>query len=301
MPCVWALFFLLTTGSARSQNNTNPGEASSDAARPAVASEPVVTPVLPTPPVPAAAVGEAAPPASTPPSPEGAVLEAPQPIEVSILYPHDREVVAGANVDIFFDVKNCALAEGGNALRVIVNNRLPITLYSTARPLTLGDLREGGQTIRAYVARSDGTIIRDPKGFAMTHFYIKKKDFQNYVDPTAPFLTVNLPSGETLDTDAENRVCFDYLIQNAGAGGDSALQVHYSLPGYDGSLSEPGPVYWSNIPVGKHRLVVELFDKNGHPLFGAFNRVERIFEVRQMLKAKPYVPEKPAGEEVPQG
>ncbi len=299
MPCVWALFFLLATGSARGQNNTNPGEASSDAGRQAVASEPVVTPVLPPPPAPAAT--ESAPPASTPANPEGAVLEAPQPIEVSILYPHDREVVTRTSVDIFFDVKNCALTEGGNALRVIVNNRLPITLYSTARPLTLDDLREGGQTIRAYVARPDGTIIRDPKGFAMTHFYIKKKDFQNYVDPTVPFLTVNLPSGETLDTDAENRVCFDYLIQNAGAGADSALQVHYSLPGYDGSLSEPGPVYWSNIPVGKHRLVVELFDKNGHPLFGAFNRVERTFEVRQLLKAKPYVPEKPATDEVPQG
>ena len=262
--------------------------------------EPVPVQALPSVPVEPA-------PANTPAATDanGAALEVPlpQPIETAIVAPHQKEVVPPGPVDIFFDVKNGTLMEGGNALRVVIDNRPPVTLYNSIRPLTLKDLRDGGHTIRAYIAKPDGTMLREAKAFAMTHFYVRKKDFQNYTDPAAPFLTVNLPSGESMDTDADGRVCFDYEVRNAPAatGPGVEYKVRYALEGYEGYLAEPGPVFWSNIPVGKHRLVVELFDKNGQPLFGIFNRVERVFEVRQLLKARPFVPGETVPEAPPQG
>ena len=227
--------------------------------------------------------------------------QVPQPVETGILYPHEKEVVPAGALDVFFEVKNCALAEGGNALRVVIDNQPPVTLYNCIRPLTLKDLKDGGHTIRAYLIKADGTMIREVKAFAMRHFYTRKKDFNNYIDPAAPFLTVNLPSGDFMDTDADGKVCFDYDVHNLSAGAGSGFKVRYALEGYEGFLAEPGPVYWSNIPVGKHKLTVELFDKDGRALFGIFNKVERVFEVRQLLKAKPFVPGESVPETVPQG
>ncbi|MDR0534425.1 MAG: hypothetical protein LBH01_10780 [Verrucomicrobiales bacterium] len=214
----------------------------------------------------------------------GAAVDPSHPIALQIISPRNNEIIDSPPVDIFFDLKNYELSENGNALRVIINNQPPLTLYSTTRPLTLNSIHDGGQTIRAFVVRPDGTMIREA-GIAITHFFVRKKDFQNFVDQNKPYLTVNLPSGDSYDTDINGQLCVDVLLNNPVQAAN--YKIHYSMEGYEGFLNGKEVAYWPNVAIGKHKLLVELLDTNGRPVLGPFNRVERYFEIRQLLKAAP--------------
>jgi hypothetical protein len=226
---------------------------------------------------------------------DGLPLDPSLPIELEILSPKSKEILGTADVDIFFNLKNYHLAEGGNRLHIVVNNGSPIIKIDVASPLTLKKLSQGGYTIRAMVVRPDGTMIQQPGCFAIVHFYVRKKDFQNYTDPKLPFLTVNLPQDGEIDMDEDERICFDYVIHNPPSDGTSC-KIFYKIEGFEGFVEQPvGPVFWSKLPPGRHKMVVELFDGKGQPVFGVFNRVERIIDVRRVLKALPYVPESSTG------
>lgn len=212
-----------------------------------------------------------------------------RPVKLRIVSPRPREIIPTSVVDVFLEVENYTLVEGGNRLHVILDNGVPQTWTDVRRPFPLKNLSEGGHSVRVLAVRPDGTSIRGKEAFAMVHFYVKRKDFQNYADPDWPFLTVNLPLAGEVDLDGQGRLCFDYWAHNTDFE-NSGLRLKYQLDSYEGELAEDGPVYWSNLPPGRHKLVVELFDKTGQPVFGTFNRVEREFTVRQVLRAVPLQP-----------
>jgi hypothetical protein len=218
-----------------------------------------------------------------------------RPVTVRIVSPRSREIIPTTLVDVFLEVENYTLKPEGNRLHVIVDNLPPVPWTDPRRPFPLKNITEGGHTVRVLAVRPDGTALRDPGAFAMVHFYVKRKDFQNYTDPQLPFLTVNLPHTGTAVLDANGRLCFDYWVHNVDFANGDSVRVHYQLDAYEGQLAEQGPVYWSNLQPGRHKLVVEMFDKSGQPVFGSFNRVEREFEVRQVLRAVPIIPENEAG------
>ncbi|NJK93318.1 MAG: hypothetical protein HC904_16820 [Blastochloris sp.] len=222
---------------------------------------------------------------------DGKPLDPTLPITLKILAPQPREIIDRQEVDVFFSLNNYHLAEGGNRLHIIVDNDPPIIKTDIPSPLTLKNLGQGGHTIRAMVVRPDGTMIQEPGCFVIVHFYVRKKDFQNYTDPKLPFLTLNLPMSDTIQMDEKDRLCFDFLIHNPPSDG-SGSKIHYKLEGFEGFLEQSvGPVYLSKLPPGRHKLVVELFDGKGAPIFGVFNRVERIFDVQKVPKAMPYDPD----------
>jgi hypothetical protein len=226
---------------------------------------------------------------------DGLPLDPALPIELKIVSPKPNEIVGFQDVDLFFSLSNYHLAESGNRLHIIVNNEPPVVKTDMASPLTLKKLSQGGYTVRAMVVRPDGTMIQEPGCFAMVHFYVRKKDFQNYTDPRLPYLTVNLPQSGEIDMDEKGRICFDYLVHNRPTDGTNC-RILYKIEGYEGFVEQPlGPIYWSNLPPGRHKMVVELFDAQGQPVFGVFNRVERVFDVRKVLKALPYVPDSSNG------
>lgn len=255
----------------------------------AVRAQEAPVPVEPSPALPESRMMEEAGPPADMRGMDGLPDDPARPVVVRIVSPRPREIIPTSVVDVFLEVENYTLAEGGNRLHVIINNDPPVPWADARRPFPLKNLSEGGHTVRVLAVRPDGTSIR-PGGFAMVHFYVRRKNFQNYTDPEGPFLTVNLPAGGVADLDAQGRLCFDYWAHNADFRADQGLRIKYQLDAYEGELTEDGPVYWSNLVPGRHRLVVELFDRSGQPVFGPFNRVEREFEVRPVLRAVPVVP-----------
>jgi hypothetical protein len=219
---------------------------------------------------------------------DGLPIDPARPIKIKIESPMEGDVLSSGQLDAFIKLENYATAAGGNRLHVILDNESPRPHVDTRRPLVIKNLKEGGHTLRVYAVRPDGTAIDMPETFAMVHFFVKKKDFQNYADPRKPFITLNFPDGGMVDLDVHGRLCFDYLVRNAELS-EGGFQVRYTIQSYTGTVSRPGPFYFANVKPGKQTLIVELVSSSGITALGAFNRVERKFEVRQPLKAAPVI------------
>ncbi len=214
-----------------------------------------------------------------------------RPIQLDIVSPTDRQILTSQDVDIFLKLENYQLGpaeSGGNRLHYILDNQPPRVITDAISPITFKNLSQGGHTIRVFAVRPDGRMFRNPEAYAMRHFYVIRKDFQNYTDPDKEYLTVNLPTGEQVATDEEGRIIFDYKLHNVVAG--SGYELRYKIGAYEGYLSQDGPVYWSNLSTGKHRIEVELLKDNRQPAIGPFNRVDREFTVEKVMRAEVVIP-----------
>jgi hypothetical protein len=208
------------------------------------------------------------------------------PVQIAILAPKLESLSNASEVDVFFEIKNYLLAAGGNRLHVVLDNQPPIEVTSLKRPLTLRNLSEGGHTLRVMAIQPDGKLLRDPKAYALTHFFVRKKDFQNYTNPDLPYFTVNLPLHGTLDLTPDDSLWFDFLCHNVPENSPD-YQVRYRLQNIEG-LEKPGKaVYWKNLKPGRYDFVAELVNHDGVPVVGVFNRVTRTIQVRETQKAIP--------------
>ncbi|MEM6821708.1 MAG: hypothetical protein AAF558_07200 [Verrucomicrobiota bacterium] len=223
---------------------------------------------------------------------DGMPTDPTKPVQVEIISPIDKEILKSQAVDAFFTIKNYKLGpedSNGNRIHYILDNREPQVVYDSIRPLSFKNLSQGGHTLRIYAVRPDGKMFRNPEAFAMVHFYVGRKDFQNYTDAKRPFLTVNMPKGDAITTDDDGKIVFDYMMHNVGPS--DGFEVRYKLGSYEGFLGEQGPVYWSNIATGKHKLSVELLKSGRQPVIGPFNRISRQFSVSKVMRAQPIIEE----------
>jgi hypothetical protein len=206
------------------------------------------------------------------------------PISVSILSPKPQETVTTNEVDFFFQVQNYSLAPYGNRLHAILDNQSPVVVDQLRRPLTLKDLPAGGHTLRVYAVKPDGRMVSDSQAFSMVYFYVIKKDYQNYINPNTPFLTVNMPLSGPVDAVEDGTVWLDYRIHSLP---DQAkgLKVRYRLSNIQ-AVDEIGKgIFWKNLKVGRYDVVAELLDGSGNVVSGLFNKIQRSFEVRPVQKA----------------
>jgi len=215
-----------------------------------------------------------------------------RPITLQVEYPNDRQIVTSQDVDIFINLDNYKLGpqgSGGNRLHYILDNQPPQPLYDAVSPITFRNPSQGGHTIRVFAVRADGRMFRNAGAYAIRHFYVIRKDFQNYTDPAKPYLTVNLPTGAQEKTDDQGRIIFDYKLHNIQRG--QGYELRYKIGAYEGFLTQDGPVYWSNLASGKHRIEVELLKDNRQPVIGPFNQIEREFTVEKIMRAELVLPE----------
>ncbi len=206
------------------------------------------------------------------------------PITVSVLSPKPMELTPVNEVDFFFQVTNYTLAPYGNRLHVILDNQSPLVVDQLKRPLTMKDLSPGGHTLRVYAVKPDGRMVSDSQAFAMIYFYVIKKDYQNYINPNTPFLTLNMPSNDPVDSVSEGIVWLDYRIHTLSDQG-KGLKVRYRLSNIQGIDDLGKGIFWKNMKVGRYDLIVDLLDSTGNVLSGFFNRVQRVFEIRPVQKA----------------
>jgi len=230
---------------------------------------------------------------------DGMPIDPSRPVRVEIIAPTTSQVLQTQTVDVFFNLQNYKLGEedsGGNRVHYILNNNPPQPVYDEIQPITYKNLSEGGHTVRVFAVRPDGTMFSNPEAYDMVHFYLRRKDFQNYTDPDQPYLTVNLPTEELVSTDEQGRIVFDYRIHHFEA--EPGLELRYKIGAFEGFLTRQGPVYWSNLATGKHKLEVELLRPNRQPAIGPFNRVEREFSVVKVRRAEPVTEEDEALEPI---
>jgi len=220
---------------------------------------------------------------------DGSPIDPAHPVAVRFLSPKPEEVLTDNEVDAFFQVDNYQINPGGNCLHVILDNQAPVVIDSFVAPAIFQHLAEGGHTLRVLAARPEGLALENPEAYAMVHFFVRRRDFQNFVDPTLPYLTVNLPLAEPVTPGADGRVWFDFRAHNVTLAKDG-YHVRYRVNETEAMQDEDKPVYWENLKPGRYQLTAELLDAALHPVPGLFNSASRSFEVQAAVKAIPVAP-----------
>jgi hypothetical protein len=275
------------TPTARDETNkTVPPEAKQGASpAPDLQSAPSTTKAPP-----AKTGGSLAPVAHAEPGFDGKPEDSQKPVAVRIVTPKTGETLNENNADIFFSVDNYRLADGGNRLHVILDNNNPVSHADIRRPFIAKELPEGGHFIRVFAVAPDGRSFTNPDSAASTRFFIRKKDFQNFIGPNNPYLTVNLPVDGFLDIDGGDRIWFDFRTHNTPLTKGGDYFVHYRINNVEDYLQNDDPLYWQGLKAGRYELMVELVDKEKKLVPGPFNQVKRTFDLRISQKALPMNP-----------
>jgi hypothetical protein len=228
----------------------------------------------------------------------GRPIDPAQPVVVHVVSPQADTVVPGNDVDVFVQTDNYVVAPGGNAVHLLLDNGAPQILDDLRAPRTLRNLPEGGHTLRVLVVRPDGTALANPEAYTMIHFFVRRRDFQNFTDPAQPYLTVNLPLNSRNDGDngapLQGRVWLDFRAQNAPLAKEGGYVVRCTINQNAEIISTSRPVYWDNLQPGRYDLTAELLTSDLRPVSGVFNRISRTFEVQTPVKAMPSGPTRSA-------
>ena len=212
---------------------------------------------------------------------------------------------AKRRVEVLFDLRDYEVGKvddgkNGQHLHLIVDNEPYQAIYDVSHATAL-DLAEGTHVIRAFPSAGP----KDPKGafehesrknagaFAWVRFHVGSKGADPAIlafDPTtAPTLTYSRPKGDYVTgTKNHDNFMLDFYVtgttlSETGPRVRAALDGQ-ALKGKDGKplgeLLEWKRYVLESPSVGEHELVIELFDRGGHPIDGPFNRTARKFKVR---------------------
>jgi hypothetical protein len=217
--------------------------------------------------------------------------------ELYIAAPRMEQVLASDAVDVVLDLRRYAIGrveDGGNGQHVhlILDNAPYQAIYDVSKPIRLDPalLTEGTHVLRAFPSagpKDAGGALhhesrKNPGAFAWVRFHVKSRGgpLADW-DGRAPLLTYSRPKGDYKTGSPElARFLVDFYVTNAklGPGDDS---VRATLDGkVVGEWTEWKPWVLATPPAtGDHTMVLELLDRDGKPVPGAFNRTERKFRV----------------------
>lgn len=201
------------------------------------------------------------------------------PVSLKIVSPTAGEVIPmpeaapgqpapkGARVEVKVSVENFETfkdeATGkGQHVQLVLNGRPLPDWFQTDKPWIFPALPPGTHTLLAFVQRPWEETIREAGAFAGVTFHVGAKTDKPVFDATQPTVTITAPRGKVKKADAA-KVLFDYFVTGCRVGpatDPEACQVIYRLnQDPQQVLTAWEPVFWENVPVGKHSFVVALY------------------------------------------
>lgn len=202
----------------------------------------------------------------------------------------------------------------GNHIHVILDNQPYEAYYNLDREFELRNVADGEHTLRVFPSRPWHESYKNDGAFQMIRFTVtgggadatkpattnsgqqlsnanantanasatpEGKDMQNStagaVDGSKPILTYSRPKGEYKGADAD-AIMVDFWLANAKLQGDGGeYRVRYSVDGGEPKFIDRWqPIWLSGWTNGKHKVKVELVDKNGNVVDnGGYNSTER--------------------------
>jgi len=200
----------------------------------------------------------------------------------------------------------------GNHIHVILDNQPYEAYYELGQPFELRNVVAGKHTLRVFPSRPWHESYKDEGAFQMVTFTVKGggdatkptttnsgqtvannnsspspapsregKDMATStageVDASKPLLTYSRPKGEYKDADADP-IMIDFWLSGAklkGDGGD--YRVRYIVDDDDAKFIDKWePIWLSGWINGKHKVRLELVDKDGKPVDnGGYNTTSR--------------------------
>lgn len=201
----------------------------------------------------------------------------------------------------------------GNHIHVILDNQPYEAYYELGQPFELRNVVAGKHTLRVFPSRPWHESYKNDGAFQMVTFTVKgggdaskptttnsgqtmannnsspgpatpAREGKDYgpstageVDATKPLLTYSRPKGEYKDADADP-IMIDFWLSGAKLRGDGGeYRVRYIVDDDDAKFIDKWePIWLSGWLNGKHKVRLELLDKDGRPVEnGGYNTTSR--------------------------
>jgi hypothetical protein len=270
-------------------------------------SEPAPVPPPP-PPAPTAETPPPPPPApeAPPPAPEKPAMpdvafgpttpsDAPKKLpKVTIKSPSSEQAIAAdkaKDFEVKLDVKDWETQVGGPHVHLILDNKPYKPIYDPKTPAKLGDLvgsgdiSEGEHLIVAFPSRMNHESVKGQGALAMVHFWVGKKGKSEWKAKDA-MLVYSRPKG-TYNASKADHVLLDWYLANAELGdGKDSIKATVSGPGIEGDgrtlkITEWKPYALDNLRNGDYKISLELDDKDGKAVPGAWNSTTRTITINR--------------------
>lgn len=214
-----------------------------------------------------------------------------------LTFPNQGEVLEDADVFIVVKVENFSLVSQtgtqraseiansakGQHVHLIVDNNPYKAVYEAGTPINIGRLGPGPHTVFVFPSRSYHESVKTPGAADLLNLYVEENESDFALTKDTPSIIYSRPKGEYKGK-ATNKIMLDFYLNN----------VHLSPNGYkaryliskkeiSGNVSESytmtldqwKPAFITGLTTGNYLITLELIDKDGNLVPGAYNRTER--------------------------
>jgi len=210
----------------------------------------------------------------------------------------DGDVLENPDVSVVVDVENYELgvqtdterakeimnsAKGQHA-HIILDNDPYLADYEAGKPFEIGVLKEGAHTLVVFPSRSYHESVKSADAADIVNFHVVKKEGEFMLDKTKPAIIYSRPKGKYEGMGARN-ILLDFYLQNVELSPDG-YKARYTIrkKGATGEvtsivLTDWTPAYVTGLTTGDYSVKLELLDKDGNVVPGAFNSTEREISV----------------------
>jgi len=171
---------------------------------------------------------------------------------------------------------NCANSGKGQHIHLILNNAPYQAKYDTKFVDTLED---GHYVALSFLSRSYHESIKHYEAYDLRQFTVGKAKVEK-VDLTKPLMFYSRPKGEYVGADTKKILLDFYLVNTQLSEGGNQVKVtingskEFIVTKWIGYIME-------GLPMGENTIKLELLDKDGNPIPGPYNVVERKFTLKE--------------------
>jgi hypothetical protein len=215
--------------------------------------------------------------------------------KVAIASPTSEQAVAAdkaGDLPVKVTIKDWETQPGGPHVHLILDNKPYKPIFDPKAAVKLSDLvgpgeaiAEGEHLLVAFPSRMNHESVKAPGALAMVHFWVGKKGKSEF-KPKEPMLIYSRPKG-TYNASKAEHVLVDWYLANAELGeGKFSVKANVTGPGIDGdgravTIKEWKPYALENLRNGEYTVSLELEDKDGKAVPGAWNSTKRTITINR--------------------
>jgi hypothetical protein len=215
--------------------------------------------------------------------------------KVTVTSPAAEQSIApdkAKDFDVKIQVKDWETQTGGPHVHLILDNKPYKPVYDAKAAVKLGDLVPAGETVAegehlivAFPSRMNHESVKGQGALAMVHFWVGKKGKSEW-KAKDPMLVFSRPKG-TYNASKADHVLVDWYLANAELGdGKYSIKATVTGPdlGNDGrtlKITEWKPYALDNLRNGDYKIAMELDDKDGKAVPGAWNSTTRTITINR--------------------
>jgi len=197
-----------------------------------------------------------------------------------------------ADTEIKLDLKDWDIPANGSHVHLILDNTPYMRIDDASAPIKLGKLApdglaEGQHVLVAFPSRSTHESVKpigDKSPLAVVTFFVGKKKSDATWKPTDPTFIFSRPKGANNGPPPKDGLLVDFYLANATLGdGKFSIDATLSGPGLDTpkkvSIKDWTPWRIKDPRDGTYTIDMQLLDKDGKPVPGAWNHTHREFQV----------------------